>query len=244
MQKTYSETFRIASYQTDLTARIRPSAILEIMQEMAGAHAEMLGVGRRKLDPMNLAWVLTRVEVRMERYPVSGELITVETFPMPNRRVFFPRYFVFRDAEGKQIGCAGSMWVVLDVTTRRMASGAEITALMPDNRDLTAPMGMPATVEEVSGEANESYRIPVYTDLDVNGHVNNTRYLDWCCNALGIDTMRAHAMTQFAVNFNQEILPGCVVETALRRDGNTFSYSGFIGGKRHFDVGGTLRPIA
>ena len=32
MQKTYSETFRIASYQTDLTARIRPSAILEIMQ--------------------------------------------------------------------------------------------------------------------------------------------------------------------------------------------------------------------
>lgn len=240
MLKTYTQQFRIASYQTDLTARIKPSAILEIMQEMAGAHAELLNVGRSRLAPMNLAWVLTRVEVRMERYPISGEMITVETFPMPNRRVFFPRYFIFRDEKGVTIGCAGSMWVVLDVTTRKMAAGAEIAASMPDNSDLTAPMGMPATVEEVSGEAVESLRIPVYTDLDVNGHVNNTRYLDWCCNELGIDAMRGHAMTQFAVNFNQEILPGQEVRTVLHQDGERFSFSGFEGEKRHFDVGGVL----
>ncbi len=240
MLKTYSQTFRIPSYQTDASARIRPSAILEIMQEMAGAHAELLDVGRRRLQPMNLCWVLTRVEVRMERYPLSGETITVETFPMPNRRAFFPRYFIFRDEGGNQIGCAGSIWVVLDFTTRRMVPGAEIIPLMPDNRDLTAPMGMPATVEELSAEAEECLRIPVYTDLDVNGHVNNTRYLDWCCNALGIDVMQRHAMLRFAVNFNQEILPGQEVRTQLRREGNRFSFSGFEEDRRHFDVGGEL----
>lgn len=243
MFKTYAQEFRIASYQTDLTARMKPSAILEIMQEMAGAHAEMLNVGRSRLDPMNLAWVLTRVEVRMERYPRSGEMIQVETFPMPNRRVFFPRYFIFRDSEGKQIGCAGSMWVVLDITTRKMANAAEIVASMPDNSDLNAPMGMPATVEEIAAETQESLRIPVYTDLDVNGHVNNTRYLDWCCNALGIAVMCTHEMRRFAVNYNQEILPGQEVRTVLRYEGNTFSFSGFEGDIRHFDVGGTLEQI-
>ena len=243
MFKTYTQEFRIASYQTDLTARMKPSAILEIMQEMAGAHAEMLNVGRSRLDPMNLAWVLTRVEVRMERYPRSSEMIQVETFPMPNRRVFFPRYFIFRDSEGKQIGCAGSMWVVLDITMRKMANVAEIVTSMPDNSDLNAPMDMPATVEEIAAETQESLRIPVYTDLDVNGHVNNTRYLDWCCNALGIDVMRTHEMRRFAVNYNQEILPGQEVRTVLRHDGNTFSFSGFEGDIRHFDVGGTLEQI-
>ncbi|MBQ7139422.1 MAG: hypothetical protein IJO39_10585 [Clostridia bacterium] len=243
MLKTYSQEFRIASYQTDLTARMKPSAILEIMQEMAGAHAELLGVGRSRLLPMNLCWVLTRVEVRMERYPVSGEMITVETFPMPNRRVFFPRYFIFRDAEGKQIGCAGSLWVVLDISTRKMGNPAEIAAIMPDNRDLTAPMGMPATVEELPGEAEEALRLPVYTDLDVNGHVNNTRYLDWCCNALGIDTLRRCAMKTFALNYNQEILPGQEVRTVLRREDDRFSFSGFEGDVRHFDVGGTLETV-
>ena len=243
MLKTYSQDFRIASYQTDLTARMKPSAILEIMQEMAGAHAELLDVGRSRLMPLNLAWVLTRVEVRMERYPLSGEVITVETFPMPNRRVFFPRYFVFKDADGRQIGCAGSLWVVLDITTRKMGNPADIVPLMPDNRALTAPMGMPATVEEIPGQAITIDRLPVYTDLDVNGHVNNTRYLDWCCNALGIDVMRTHVMTTFCVNYNQEILPGQKVHTELHVDGSRFSYSGFEGDVRHFDVGGTLKMI-
>ncbi len=240
MLKTYTQEFRIASYQTDVSARIKPSAILEIMQEMAGAHAELLDVGRTRLLPMNLAWVLTRVEVRMTRYPLSGEVITVETFPMPNRRVFFPRYFIFRDEKGETIGCAGSMWVVLDITTRKMAGGAEIAGFLPDNSDLTAPMGMPATVEEIGGEAKESLRYPVYTDLDMNGHVNNTRYLDWCCNELGIDTMKTHAMMQFAVNFNQEILPGQEVRTVLHQEEGRFSFSGFEEDRRHFDVGGIL----
>lgn len=240
MLKTYSQEIRIASYQTDLCARLKPSAILEIMQELAGVHAELLDVGRTRLSPMNLAWVLTRVEVRMERYPVSGELITVETFPMPNRRVFFPRYFIFRDAQGQQIGCAGSLWVVLDITTRKMGNPAEIAAMMPDNRDLTAPMGMPATVEDIPGDALEAQRLPVYTDLDMNGHVNNTRYLDWCCNALGINVMRSHIMNSFSVNYNQEILPGQKLRTVLHLAGERFSFSGFEGDVRHFDVGGSL----
>ena len=243
MLKTYSQECRIASYQTDLTARMKPSAILEIMQEMAGTHAELLNVGRSRLLPMNLCWVLTRVEVRMDRYPVSGEVITVETFPMPNRRVFFPRYFLFRDAQGNQIGYAGSLWVVLDINTRKMGNPAQIATLMPDNHALTAPMGMPATVEEIPGEAEEALRLPVYTDLDINGHVNNTRYLDWCCNALGIETLRRNVMKTFALNFNQEILPGQEVRTVLHRDEGRFSFSGFEGDVRHFDIGGMLESF-
>ena len=55
--------------------------------------------------------------------------------------------------------------------------------------------------------------------------------------------MRENALMQFAVNFNQEILPGQEVRTVLHRDGERFSFSGFEGDKRHFDVGGMLKPI-
>ncbi|MBQ8556012.1 MAG: hypothetical protein IJ438_09100 [Clostridia bacterium] len=244
MMKTYCEEILVRSYQTDVNAQMKPSAILEIMQEMAGAHAEMLGIGRRYLLPQNLAWVLTRLEVRMERYPQSGETFTAETFPMPNRRWFFPRYFVFRDREGHVIGCAGSMWVLLDIDSRKMAKPDVVLPFMPDNSDLTAPMGMPATVEEASGEAAADIRTPVYTDLDMNGHVNNTRYLDWCCNALGIETLRSQMIRQFAVNYNQEILPGQSVRTELRRAGDAFSFCGFEEDRRHFDVGGLLSARA
>jgi len=243
LQKIYTETFRINSYQTDFLSRLRPGALLEMMQEMAGTHAELIGVGREALLKHNLVWVLTRIEVRMDRYPRFGESLTIETFPMPNRRWFFPRYFIFRDGNGQQIGCAGSMWVLLDVNERRMSPPDPVKDLMPDNSDLTAPMGMPATVAQVEAEAVLADHLPVYTDLDMNGHVNNTRYLDWCCNALGTDALRSLELASFALNYNQEILPGQAVRTELRRSGSAFSFSGFIGDTRHFDIGGILRPI-
>lgn len=243
MHKIYSETFRIHSYQTDLCSRLRPGALLELMQEMAGGHAELLGIGRQMLLAKNLVWVLTRIEVKMERYPRFGETLTIETFPMPNRRWFFPRYFIFRDASGAQIGCAGSLWVLLDVHARRMSPPDPVLPLMPDNSDLTAPMGMPATVAQIEAAPACKDVFPVYTDLDMNGHVNNTRYLDWCCNALGVDAMRTQELTSFALNFNQEILPGQSVRTELCCNGNAFSFSGFVGDARHFDVGGTLQPV-
>lgn len=242
-QKTLTEQFRIQSFQTDMNARLRPAALLEIMQEMAGAHAETLGIGRAMLLEKGLVWVLTRLEVRMDRWPAFGERLTVETYPMPNRRWFFPRSFLFRDEAGRQIGCAGSLWVLLDVHERRMSRPDPVLSLMPDNSDLTAPIGMPATVGECSGEPVITEHLPVYTDLDMNGHVNNTRYVDWCCNALGYDVLRDQELANFSVNFNQEILPSQHVQMQLRREGSLFSFSGFIGAERHFDVGGTLRPI-
>lgn len=243
MLKTLTQDFHIYSYQTDLNARLRPGALLEIMQEVAGCHAEKIGVGREKLLETNVVWVLTRLEVHMSRWPAHGETLTVVTFPMPNRRWFFPRYFRFYDGEGNEIGHAGSMWVLLDVTERKMARPDPVIALMPDNSDLTAPMGMPATVSECAGDSVETLHTSVYTDLDMNGHVNNTRYLDWCCNALGVDTLRRSELASFAINFNQEVLPGRTVRTELRREGDRFSFSGFGDDSRHFDVGGTLRPI-
>ena len=40
-----------------------------------------------------------------------GETVSIETFPMPLRRWFFPRYFVFRDAAGEALGAASTLWV-------------------------------------------------------------------------------------------------------------------------------------
>lgn len=244
MMKTYREEMRILTKDCDLTGQWRPSAILEVMQEMAGIHAALIGVGRNVLIQQNIIWVLTRVEVVMDRYPCIGDTISVETFPMPVRRWFFPRYFIFRDEHGQEIGRAGSLWVLLDINTRKMVKPDAAAALMPDNSDLLAPLGLPATVTEVSGTLESFTHTPTYTDLDINGHVNNTKYMDWCCNALGIDTMRGNHLSRFDINYNLEILPGQTTRCDLRRLGPDFSFSGFIADARHFDIGGVLTPRA
>ena len=240
MSSVYTETLELRACSCDMSGAWKPSAILETMQETAGVHSRIFGLSRDVMDAMNIAWVLSRLTVRFDRVPVVGETITVETYPTPNRHMFFPRTHIFRDDTGAQVGCANSLWVLMDLTERKLTRSDEVLAHMPDNTGMAMLPGMPATVKPLSGEPVTGEVIPRYSELDMNRHVNNTKYLDWCVNALGVDVMAENCITAFDVNYDAEILPGSVIRTELTRDGEKFSFCGFDGAKRHFSVGGTL----
>ena len=242
MMKSYAEELTLKTRDCDLTGAWRPGALLEAMQETATTHAELLGVGRHALLNQGLAWVVTRLELEMDRYPLLQQRVTVETWPMPMRRWFFPRYFVCRDEAGQEIGRAATLWVLLNLDSRQMARSESVAALMPDNRDLPAPLGLPAPVTEVSGTLQEGLIRPAYTDLDPNCHVNNARYADWACNALGAETLGRQELSHLVISFAHEVRPGDEIHTELRQLDGAFSFSGFRGDVRCFDVGGTLRP--
>ncbi len=238
--KTYEETAILRTCNCDFLGKWRPSAIFESMQEVSGMHSHLLGCGRERLIEKNLVWVLSRIEVQMECYPEMGERVTIKTFPMPNKRWFFPRYFVFEDEKGAMLGRAASLWLLLDIITRKMAAPGEVAELLPDNSDLIAPMQLPATVTEVQGEEMLFQHTPVYTDLDVNGHVNNTKYVDWLCDALGIETMGQKCLQSICINYDAEVRPHQEISLHLKQNGSEYSLSGIHEDKRHFEISGCL----
>ena len=163
-----------------------PSQILMMMQEMGGRHGHMLGFGRAEMLAKNTAWVLARNEYRLHRLPEPGDIIIARTHPGQARRALYPRYHTFELEDGTLLleGIGG--WTLCDITTRRMANLPEIAALMPDTSDLPKPLGnFPAAVEMLEGETIRAARELHYCDVDVNGHVNNTRAGDWVCDMLG-----------------------------------------------------------
>ncbi|MBR3429106.1 MAG: hypothetical protein IKG87_03305 [Clostridia bacterium] len=242
--KTYDETITLLSRDCDLKGTWRLSAILETMQEAAGAHSLLLGCGREELLKQNIVWVLSRSELHMNRFPACGEKITVHTFPMPNRICFFPRYFIFTDEHGEMVGKSGTLWLLLDINTRRMLPPGKIANLIPDNRDLSVPMNLPATVGNLQGEEFVSDYTPVYTDLDMNGHVNNTRYADWLCNSLGTEIMAHNNPQTLIINYNHEILPGQKLKLKRILYEREYRLSGYADdGKSFFDIGGVLSPV-
>lgn len=241
MVNTYDETFTLRQRDCDLNDKWRLSAVLETMQDVAGAHSVLLGCGRDDLIKKDIVWVLSRSELHMNRYPASGEKITVHTFPTPTRICFFPRYYIFTDSRGEMVGKAGTLWLLLDLNTRRMLPPGEIGKLIPDNRDLSVPMNLPATVGNLQGEEFISTYTPVYTDLDVNGHVNNARYADWLCNTLGISLMTEYEPEHIILNYNHEVLPGNTVTLRRILRGDEYRLSGSADSSAAFEIGGTLR---
>lgn len=238
MEKSYAETLALRTCHCDMQGEWRPGAILESMQETAGAHCAHLGIGRSVTDGLGIVWVLSRAQVDMTRVPRMGETVTVETWPTPPRHLFYPRVNAFRDGDGNPIGTASSLWVLLDVASRRIVNSDAVLAHLPDNRDL--PAGMPGMARALPGEAVVDSFTPVYADFDLNGHVNNTRYLDWACNALGHGVMARARVKSFCVSYDQEIRPGVAVRGELTRRGDEFAYCGFVGEKRSFAISGRL----
>ena len=180
----------------------------------------------------------------MDREAHLGETVSIETFPMPLRRWFFPRYFIFRNAAGEALGAAGTLWVLFDLEKRCMVAPGEVAKAIPDNSDLTPPLGVPGPVPRLTGEAVRSVRAPVYSELDVNGHVNNARYADWLCDALGLETLRDLRVRDMRLSYAAEIRPGQEMDLTLVRDGLAFHLTGAHEGKVHFEIGGELEKRA
>ena len=239
MEKSFTETMMLRTSQCDMRGQWRPCAILESMQETAGIHCDRLGIGRPVMDGLGIAWVLSRTRVVMKRMPRTSEVVSVTTWPLPPKHMFYPRVNAITDAAGNEIGAASSLWLLMDFSTRRAVNSEEVLRHLPVNADM--PAGIPiGAARPLAGTAEVDALVPPYADFDLNGHVNNTRCLDWTLNALGHDALAEKCVQEFCVSYDREIRPGEQLRTELVRNGDAFSFCGFAEDKRCFCVSGSL----
>ncbi len=238
---SYQETMVLRTRDCDLNGTWRFSAILASMQEAANVHCTGLGCDREQLIRKGAVWVLVRSEIRMDRYPTVGERVTVQTFHMPTRHRLFPRYYLMTDGEGKQLGMASTLWMLMNWETREAVSAESLGVTLPDNSDVKPPMGMPGLIRPLAEEERLSVYHPVYTDLDVNQHVNNTRYADWVCNQIGTEALRKKEIARMILDYNAEVLPGQELVFHFRQNERQCQLAGCCGEKKAFEIACELR---
>ena len=180
--------------------------ILYYVQEVAGKHFDLIALDYDQLAERGMIWAIIRQRVQISRIPTRGETIRVETWPMPNTRVAFPRSVIAYDAEGQEVFRSISLWVLMDVKTRAMVlpakSGLSVPGTVRGN-ELAPPSALPSKVM-----ANHRTRPVCFTDLDRNGHMNNTRYMDWIDDLLPSAFHKNHIVKEFTVCYLSETREG------------------------------------
>ena len=206
MQPIYSQEFRINDAASDRFGRLKPSMLLYYIQEVAGVHGSALGVSFEALAEKNLFWAILRTKVQITRLPRNGETIRLETWPLPTTRVAYPRSVVAYDAAGEEIFRAISLWVMMDRTTRSMVlpakSGFTFSGTLQGN-ELAVPSSLLPKIYE-----NRCSRTVRFTDLDINGHMNNTRYFDWMFDVLPSTFHANHTMKELTICYLAEAREG------------------------------------
>lgn len=206
MEPIFRQSFPISAVHLDRYGRVKPSAILFFAQEAAGGHCMELALDWDTLAKKNLFWAVIRHRVQISRLPVAGETITVETWPMPTTRSAFPRATVAYDSQGNEVFRTVSLWVLMDTVSRAMVlpgkSGIDLTGTLR-GCELAPPSSiLPKTLE------NAVTRRVGYTELDRNGHMNNTRYMDWIDDLLPSQFHGSHPVREFTVCYLSEATEG------------------------------------
>lgn len=242
MKKTYTESFVVRSTDCDQFRKMRLDALFTAMQEGGEHHAHLLGVGHAEMLGRGLFFALTRIHVSMLRAPRAGETVVHQTWPGNANRFFCPRYHVFTLKDGTPLAAAGSLWVMLDVNQRQIVSTEKVELNFPDNSDLPAPISIQMRLPALRSEPHTSVRTPVYSEFDINGHVNNAKYIAWLCDALGRKTFEHAIIGDLVAGYEREIREEAPMNLQLSRDGEAFSFRVCSqGGDKHFVAGGTLR---
>ena len=210
MEPIYVQEFDITDNTVDCFGRLKTSMILYFVQEVAGKHFNNISMDYDALEKLGMFWAIIRQRVQITRLPLRGEKLRVETWPMPTTRVAYPRSVVAYDEAGNECFRSISIWVLMDINNRNMILPGKSGISVPGTlrgMELAAPGSLAPKEMHSSRQRTVSF-----TDLDRNGHMNNTKYMDWIDDLLPSAFHQGHQVKEFTVCYLSEAREGQILD--------------------------------
>lgn len=176
----YSQEFDYFTNRTGL------SALFQLLQDVSGSHCRLMGLSHMRLSQDGLMWVVVRHYAKIARLPLPGEHVTADTWHGGTKHMLFPRYYRLYGADGEQLVEGGAVWAMVDMRERRMKNPADYSLVLPSEETGDEPCYQkPITTLPTTGEAE--FIVP-QEYIDLNGHMNNTRYYDAAEDSIAHET--------------------------------------------------------
>lgn len=176
MDLLFRQTVTVRPGDFNKDGNFKLSSLLYYVQEVSGGHCKGLDCDWDALAAKGMFWAVLRHRVVIHRLPEQNASMTVETWPLPMTRVAYPRAVRALDAQGNILFESMSLWVLMDRQTRSMIlpakSGVQVPGMVRE-LEIAGPLSL-------APEHHENHTVWCVTeeDLDKNGHVNNTIYMD------------------------------------------------------------------
>lgn len=218
MAKTFEYSMKIPFDMSDVNGYIKIPQLILLSLQVSGMQSIELGMSDMYiLENYNLVWIITDYNMKIERLPVFDEKITIETYAKSHNRLFCYRAFNIKDEAGNTIIEMVATFVLMDRDTRKVHPVmSEITDAFDSEFSKTMIRG--PRFKELEGGVEQEYRVRFY-DLDMNGHVNNSKYLDWVFEVMGADFLTQHVPKKVHLKYVKEVLAGGLITSQYEQEG-------------------------
>ena len=239
MEKTFSKDYTITCYEADANQLMRPTAMLDLMQEAANVNASTLGFGYDEMMNSNIAWVLSRTHVKFINTPKWREDVNLKTWHKGVSKLFYLRDFILSDKEGNPMILATTSWLIIDMNTRRLVRNNDLALSDTAMDAIATPADKVVIPVDIEPELVRKHPI-TWSEIDTNGHVNNVKYVVWAVDAVKAEDIKERPLKELLINYDAEVMPGDVVKIFRVRqeteEGIVYYITGKVADKQNFSV--------
>ena len=214
MGLTYQMQMKIPFDMADINGHIKLPDLILLSLQVSGMQSIELGVSDKTvLDQYNLVWIITDYEIDVVRLPRFAEEITIETEAMSYNRLFCYRRFTIYDDGGQELIHMMVTFVLMNRDSRKVHS-VEPEIVAPYQSEFSKKLIRGPKYDSLENPTSKDYRVRFY-DLDMNGHVNNSKYLDWIFEVMGADFLTKHIPRKINLKYVKEVKPGGMITSAV-----------------------------
>ncbi len=217
----WTENFCVNSHDCDSSGLMRASLVLRYMQETANLQLKKFGPTNEDLRGKGMAFILSRVNMSIYHPLLAYEDFSVSSWACESRGVSFNRCYSIRRGD-ELIAEATSVWGLVGIEDRKLYRVGDIA--LGFDIDEPLELDVPKRVH-IPREMNLSLigeRSIVYSDLDINGHMNNTNYPDMLCDF--IPGMTKKRVLTLSISFANEARPGDVLKVYMAQSDDQYYF--------------------
>ncbi len=211
----YTTPYKVQYYDLDRDSYIKINRLFDIMTAVATEHSAMHNIDAKQFIKKGISWVVHDINLDFfDDGNLYEKKITIKTFVKNIRGIYMLRYFDFYN-EDKLIGKAVSKWLLLDIEKRKIIKIPKdiISKFTSDDEVSEAQKNIIDTLKTVKQHYEEIIADKTaviknmdirYSDIDENGHVNNSIYPMWATESIPRDTLKTHKICSTQITYKKE----------------------------------------
>lgn len=191
----------------NVDAFITNTGMLNILENVACHHSDMVGFGINDIPTTHLSWVLLAWKVKILKRVTYGTELTVRTWAKPSYKFYTYRDFEVLNENGEVVCIATSKWTLINTLKGSIEKITDdiIGEYDPEERNVFENPEIEKLVEPASFSSEFIYKTQ-RRDIDVNRHMHNVNYLSLAYEAVPIDVYESKECNNIEIMYKKGII--------------------------------------
>ena len=191
--------------------------------QLATTNAELIGLWNKE-HIGKYGWVVAKQTLTLDEPIHVDDIVEFSTIIGNSSAAVFPRYY-FIKKDGREIGRCSSIWTLIDLKARRIVIPKRLGFIIPVvNHGIK--LDTPKNIDDNLELKEVCKRQVLFSDVDLNQHMNNAKYIDWALDSIDYDIHKEHFIHEVSVHYKKEIRPLEYVSIFTGNDGLRYVVEG------------------